>query len=75
MRIRHCCILIILIFVFTAISSYATQPNKQTAKAEYQKELEKLKNDNPKEYEKTKKVFIFTAELLLGSLGKVYPIV
>lgn len=68
-RKRLCCILIILIFVFTAVSSYATQSNKQTEKDEYLKELEKEKKDNPKEYEKTKKAFVFTAELLLGSLG------
>ena len=54
-RKRLCCILIILIFVFTAVSSYATQSNKQTEKGDYLKELEKEKKDNPKEYEKPKK--------------------
>jgi hypothetical protein len=61
------CLLIIISFI--AAPSFAAQPDKRSEKADYQKEIEKLKKENPKEYEEMKKDFVFTAQLVLAGLG------
>lgn len=62
-----CFLLVIIIFV--GAPSFAAQPDKRSEKANYQKELEKLKKENPKEYEELKKGFVIIAQLLLATLG------
>ena len=50
--------------------SAATQTKKSASeKAAYNQELEKLKREKPTEYEETRIVFTFAAELLLAKLG------
>jgi hypothetical protein len=59
----------IIILIFIANPSFAVQPDKQSEKADYQKWLEKLKKENPKEYEEVKRTYVFMAELVLATLG------
>lgn len=63
--ICHMLVFIILIATY----SFAAQPDKVPERANYQKELEKLKKEKPSEYEKMKNDFVFMAQLFLAELG------
>jgi len=58
-----------IIFFLTAISAFAAQPDQRIEKDAYQKELEKLKKENPKKYEEMRSDFVFITELVLATLG------
>jgi len=62
------CWLLVIVFSVAA-TSYAAQPDKRSERTKYQNELEKLKKENPKEYEKIKKGYVIAAELVLAALG------
>lgn len=60
---------ILIIFILAATSSFAIQSGKGTEKADYQKEVEKIKKENPKKYEEMKRDVVLMAEWVLAELG------
>ncbi len=54
---------------FIALPSFAAQPDKRSEKSDFRNAIEELKKDNPKEYEKMRKGFVFFAQLVLAKLG------